>query len=208
MATSVSSSSEPSPGRLKKAASATFQAFSNSLRSKTQLFYTDLSNTDPARPTTPQSEVGTPMALREGAKLWGSTRKKVGRSPRSAQQGQSHSPGRPNLRVSVTNEHNDGSPNHPYRRSALWSSIRERANRSPHKDSRDGSPRALRSPVDDLAPSLDVDIPDGSLIVSQLLQRSKSHRRGVNPFSQPKSEDWLDPGNKGNDEDRTIGPGK
>ena len=179
---------QASPGKLKKAASTTFQAFSNSLRSKTQLFY---SNTEAARLATPQrSKNRTPERLREGATLWSSTRKRVGRSPRSAPGDAFTSPRRSKSRDSATPnlDSNAGSPRSINRRSSLWLSIKERANRSPRSSKEnplddEDSPTSLRSPIDDLAPSLDVDIPDSVLTVSQLLQRSKSRSRAASPLS-------------------------
>jgi len=172
-----------SPGKLKKAASTTFQALSNSLRSRTQLFY---SNVEAARPVTPQNcENETLEGLREGTTLWSSTRKRLGRSPRATLDNAFDSPRRAESRNSTTNP---GSPQSTHRRSSLWSSIKERANRSPHvgkevAQAEEHSATSLRSPIDELAPFLAVDIPDSTLTVSQLLLRSKSRSGTGSPFS-------------------------
>jgi len=172
-----------SPGKLKKAASTTFQALSNSLRSRTQLFY---SNVEAARPVTPQNlEDETPQGLREGTTLWSSTRKRIGRSPRATLDNAFDSPRRAESRNLDTNI---SSPQSTHRRSSLWSSIKGRAIRSPYvgkevAQAEEQSPTSPRSPIDEFAPFLAVDIPDGSLTVLQLLQRSKSRSGTGSPFS-------------------------
>lgn len=172
-----------SPGKLKKAASTTFQALSNSLRSRTQLFY---SNVEAARPVTPQNpEDETPERLREGTTLWSSTKKRIGRSPRATLDNALYNPPKPESQNSGASP---GSPQSAHRRSSLWPSIKGRANRSPYngKEAAQAEERSTISPrssIDDSAPFLVVDIPDGTLTVSQLLLRSKSRSGTGSPFS-------------------------
>lgn len=172
-----------SPGKLKKAASTTFQALSNSLRSRTHLFY---SNVEAARPVTPQNpEDETPEGLREGTRLWSPTKKRTVGSPRATLDNAFNSPRKADSR------NPDASPGWPqtaHRRSSLWSSIKGRANRSPYigkevAQAGEHSTTYPRTPIDDAAPFLVVDIPDGTLTVSQLLLRSKSRSGTGSPFS-------------------------
>jgi len=172
-----------STGKLKKAASTTFQALSNSLRSRTQLFY---SNVEAARPVTPRNlEDEIPEGLREGTTLWSSTRKRMGRSPRATLDNAFNSPRKAESRNPDTSP---GSPQSTHRRSSLWSSIKGRANRSASigkevAQAEEHPTTSPRSPIDDSAPFLVVDIPDGTLRVSQLLLRSKSRSGTGSPFS-------------------------
>ena len=191
--TESASSLEPaSPGRLKKAASTTFHAFSKSLRSKTKLFYSDRYIVEAARPATPQPpSTGVPGKNRDSATLWFSTRKRMGQSPRSTHMDDFHSPRRSKSRDSVipTTDPNNGSPRSTNRHTSLWSSIKERANRNPRSTREEfrgdeDSPACPQSPIDDFAPSLNVDIPDSDLTLYQLLHRSKSRSRGASSFSQ------------------------
>ena len=215
MATSTESASslEPaSPGRLKKAASTTFHAFSKSLRSKTKLFYTDRYIIEAARPATPQPpSTGVPGKTRDGATLWFSTRRGIGQSPQSTHMDDFRGPRRSKSRDSVipTPDPNNGSPRSTNRRTSLWSSIKERANRNPHSNIKfrggEDPPACPQSPIDDFAPSLNVDIPDSDLTLHQLLQRSKSRSRGASSFSQGPGATDLSNTAKGESKKTTSG---
>ena len=182
-----------SPGKLKKAVSTTFETLSNSLRSRTHLFYPA---TEIDQPKTPPSEESCAHDNLHGGKLWSPGKKGASRSPRKALKNIFTSPGgsisgdRTSLRHCPSR---DISPS-PTRRS-LWSSIKERAGRDhhitdgfvwPEPDSQT-SPQSL---VDNSAPSLDVDIPNCSLTVSQLPEGTRL-RALRNSSSRPSTPTQL-----------------
>ena len=177
---------DASPHTLKKAVSTTFQAFSSSIRSRAQSFYA----TSPGSP--PRSGRRTPDKLDESFEKWSPSRKRSDRLPRSDEgdlfcNTKKEKPQNANTQPTV------GSPKAANSSSPLWASIKKRAGSSPHskKAIAQGQTETLGSPipfVDALAPSLDVDIPDHTLSLSQLLQRRNSRwvQPGL-PESPPKA---------------------
>ena len=165
---------DASPRTLKKAASTTFQAFSNSLRSRTQSFYATSTGSPP------RSGRKTPDKLDESFEIQSPSRKRIGRSPRSSlgdtsRNSKLEKPQGPNTQATV------GSPKASNSSSPLWASIKKRAGNSAHsnKTAVRGQTETSSSPipfVEPNAPSLDVEIPDHVLSLSQHLQRHNSHR--------------------------------
>ncbi|KAL8785407.1 MAG: hypothetical protein Q9195_008667 [Heterodermia aff. obscurata] len=173
---------DASPRTLKKTASTTFQAFSNSLRSRTQSFYSTSSGSPP------RSGTKTPDKPEESFETWSLSKSRIGRSPRSSlgdtfSNSKKEKPQSPNTQPTVA------SPKAASSSSPLWASIKKRAGNSPHfnKASVQGQIEIPSSPipfVEPVAPSLDVEIPDHILSVSQHLQR-RSTRRMQPDFSEP-----------------------
>ncbi|KAL8830653.1 MAG: hypothetical protein Q9191_001309 [Dirinaria sp. TL-2023a] len=179
-----------SPGKLKKAVSTTFQTFSNTLRSRTHIFY---AATETDRPKTPPSEQSNASDNLYGGQLCSPGKKGASRSPRKALKDIFTSPGRSTSRDRIgwgLYPSRDISPS-PMR-SSLWSSIKGRASREhqiavgvgPAEPDSQSSPQSL---IEDSAPSLDVDIPNGSLTVSQLPEgiRSRALRGSSSRPSTP-----------------------
>ena len=109
----------------------------------------------------------------------------MGRSPRATLDNAFNSPRKAESR---NPDSSPGSPQSTHRRSSLWLSIKGRANRSASigkevAQAEEHATTCPRSPIDDSAPFLVVDIPDGTLRVSQLLLRSKSRSGTGSPFS-------------------------
>ena len=74
---------EVSPGRLHKAASTTFQAFSDTIRAKTQIFYTTQDRSEKAN--TDASEVKTPRKTGHRPAIWSSSRGRQGLTDHTSQ---------------------------------------------------------------------------------------------------------------------------
>ena len=177
---------DASPRSLKKAASTTFQAFSNSIRSKTQSFYAT-SASSPQR-----SGRKTPEKLNQSSETWSPSSKLYIRSPRSTlgdtfSNSKKERPQSPNPQSPVD------SPKAASSSSPLWASIKKRAGNSSHlnKAAVQGQTETPSSPVlfvEPIAPSLDVEIPDHLLSLSQHLQRRNTRRvqPGL-PESPPKA---------------------
>lgn len=175
-----------SPRTLKKAASTTFQAFSNSIRSRTQSFYATSASSPP------RSGRKTPDKLDESFETWSPSSKRIGRSSRSTlgdtfSNSKKEKPQSPNTQSPV------GSPKAASSSSPLWASIKKRAGNSSHfnKAAVQEQTETFSSPipfVEPIAPSLDVEIPDHILSVSQHLQRRNTRRvqPGL-PESPPKA---------------------
>ena len=163
---------DASPRTLKKAASTTFQAFSNSLRSRTQSFYATSTGSPP------RSGRKTPDKLDESFETRSPSRKRIGRSPRSSLGDTFSDSSQEKPRISNT-QPTVGSPKVANSSSPLWASIKKRAGNSPHsnKATVQGQTETPSSPiafVEPNAPSLDVEIPDHILSVSQHFQRHNS----------------------------------
>lgn len=165
---------DASPRTLKKAASTTFQAFSNTLRSRTQSFYA--TSTD----SPPRSGTNSPDKPDESFETWSPSKKRIGRSPRSSL-GDTFGSSKKEKPQSPNNQPTVGSPKAASSSSPLWASIKKRAGNSPHsnKAAVQGQREIPSSPipfVEPFAPWLDVEIPDHILSVSQDLQRRNSRR--------------------------------
>ena len=177
---------DASPHTLKKAASTTFQAFSSSIRLRAQSFYA----TSTASP--PRSGRKTPDKLDESFEKWSPSGKRNDRIPRS-DEGDPFYNSKKEKPQNASTQPTVGSPKAANSSSPLWASIKKRAGSSPHskKAIAQGQTETLGSPnpsVDDLAPSLDVEIPDHMLSLSQHLQRRNSRwvQPGL-PESPPKA---------------------
>ena len=201
-----------SPGKLKRAVSTTFRAFSNSLRSRTQIFYT---TTETDGPTALQNEESSVHESFHGGKVRSPGNKGASHSPRMALKDIFASPGKSDSRNRTglrTGPSRDSSPSPT--RNSLWSSIKERASRNPNLAESlacfDSDLLASsHSLVDDSAPSLDVDIPNSSITVLQLLERSRSRNStgNLSRLSTPlQTSDSLRPTPTENALSQTITP--
>ncbi len=90
----LGSISEVSPGRLHKVASTAFQAFSDSIRAKTHIFYANPGKTEPAGSDSPEAK--TPRKHGQRAPIWSSARKRQGLTDRTNHAGAADDPGTPN----------------------------------------------------------------------------------------------------------------
>ena len=171
---------DASPRTLKKAASTTFQAVSNSIRSRTQSFYT-ISTRSP-----PRSGRKTPDNQDE---TWSPSRKQNGSIQRPVladpfSNFKKERPQSPNTQSTVA------SPKAANSSSPIWASIKKRTGNSPHfnkagQTENPGSPIPFVEPI---APSLNVEIPDHILSVSQHIQRRNSRRvQPGSPETPPKA---------------------
>lgn len=89
----LGSISEVSPGRLHKAASTTFQAFSDTIRAKAQIFYTHPSRPESAGPDSPETK--TPRKHGQRTPIWSSARSRQRLADRNNPGGTPGSPGTP-----------------------------------------------------------------------------------------------------------------
>ena len=86
---------EASPGRLHKAASTTFQAFSDTIRAKTQMFYTNQTRSDIA--DIDPMEAKTPRRHGHRSTIWSSVRSRPGLTDCTNQGSAANSPGTPTI---------------------------------------------------------------------------------------------------------------
>ena len=87
---------EGSPGRLHKAASTTFQTFSDTIRAKTQMFYSNPSKPGIAEPESPEAK--TPRKHGQRSSIWPSARARQGLTDRTNKNSTADSPGSPSAK--------------------------------------------------------------------------------------------------------------
>ncbi|KAG6997487.1 eukaryotic translation initiation factor 4 gamma [Physcia stellaris] len=185
----MEAAADESPRTLKKAASTTFQAFSNSLRSRTQLFYAGSTLT--GSPST--SGKSSPEKSRESSETESPSRKRFGQGPRLIMENTFSTPDKGKENSHLTSAQSVFTPKQTRPPSALWASIKKRTGNSPHSNkgitSEDlglsSSPTIM---VDEFAPSIDVEIPDHLLSVSQHLQRQATRRVKAGQPESPSKE--------------------